>query len=120
MDFEAYLLLAVVFLAVVFAVFAVGAIFNRGRALRNRLHGLAQDPTGMQPLDGRGKQWTERLMKWATPMARLATPNEEEELSTLRRNLMNAGFRQVAAPAVFFAAKATLAMVVPAVISRML
>jgi len=109
---EQILYLALVFLAVVFAVMGVGMLLSRGSAVRDRLRGLSVGGTLLdQPPEA--SEWHARVLKVAAPVAKLATPTAEEDVSKLRARFLNAGIRQASAPVYFFAAKALLAIVLP-------
>ena len=57
--------------------------------------------------------WQERVVKAATPVAKLATPTDEESISRLRVKFLNAGIRNASAPVLYFGAKAFLALLFP-------
>ena len=57
--------------------------------------------------------WVARIMKLSGPLAKLSLPSDGWEMSTLRTRFMNAGFRQPSAPAIYFAAKTSLAAGLP-------
>ncbi len=57
--------------------------------------------------------WVARIIKLSGPLAKLSLPTDGWEMSTLRTRFMNAGFRQPSAPAIYFAAKTTLAAGLP-------
>ncbi|WP_028226047.1 type II secretion system F family protein [Paraburkholderia ferrariae] len=57
--------------------------------------------------------WFEKLVELSRPISRLSVPKEGWEVSALRVRLMNAGWRQPGAVAVYFAAKTALALVLP-------
>lgn len=59
-------------------------------------------------------QWQQKIVKLTGPVAKLALPSEGWEASGLRTRFMNAGNRNASAPGVYFAAKAILAMALPA------
>jgi tight adherence protein C len=82
-------------------------------ALRTRLRRFIgkSDTTQLEP-DG----WVERVAKVTRPLTKLSIPEEGWEKSTLRTRFMNAGWRNPHAPALFFAAKTTLALLGPAII----
>jgi tight adherence protein C len=55
------------------------------------------------------------MAKAARPLTKLSVPEEGWEKSALRTRFMNAGWRNPAAPALYFASKSGLALVLPAV-----
>lgn len=59
--------------------------------------------------------WVERIIRLTGPFAKLSLPAEGWENSRLRIHFMNAGYRNNAAPLLFFAAKTILAFALPAV-----
>ena len=73
---------------------------------RERLRQLAGEPL---PAGGRPGGWIENMVKLSGPLARLSVPDEGWDNAPLRIRFMNAGFRQPAAPVVYFAAKTVLA-----------
>jgi len=106
---EVYLVLAGLFVAVVAAVYSIGAYFFRGPDARKRLRGVVGqvDMTAKELAE-----WQARVVKAATPVARLATP-KDEEVSKIRAKFLNAGFRDPSAPVIYFALKTVLAIGVP-------
>jgi tight adherence protein C len=59
--------------------------------------------------------WAERMARLARPLTKLSVPDEGWEKSALRTRFMNAGWRNPAAPALYFAAKSGLALGAPAI-----
>ena len=59
--------------------------------------------------------WVERIIRLTGPFAKLSLPAEGWENSRLRIHFMNAGYRNSAAPLMFFAAKTILTFALPAV-----
>ena len=106
-----YLALGALFVAVFGFVYGVGGLLWRGRGVRGRL----QDVVGKSALEGAVDlpPWQVRVAKAAGPMASLAAPKKDEEIGRIRAKFMNAGFRDESAPAVYFAAKASLAIALP-------
>lgn len=86
-------------------------------ALRERLRRLL----GQRAVAGMGDaprlRWIERVASVARPLTRLSIPEEGWEKSTLRTRFMNAGWRNPAAPTLYFAAKTVLALLAPAVLA---
>jgi tight adherence protein C len=103
------------FLLVVFAVVGglawLGAVLFVPAALRERL-GQFVRAVDAGTLEKRG--WIERVARMVKPLTRLSVPEEGWEKSALRTRFMNAGWRNPASPAVYFAAKSMLALVLPA------
>jgi tight adherence protein C len=58
-------------------------------------------------------RWIERVASVAKPLTKLSIPEEGWEKSTLRTRFMNAGWRSVAAPTLYFASKTGLALLLP-------
>jgi tight adherence protein C len=105
----------VLFLLIVFAIVCtlvwVGMLLFAPGALRARLaHFL-----GARPEDGNaGGGWLDRIAKAARPLTKLSVPEEGWEKSALRTRFMNAGWRNPAAPGLYFASKSSLALALPA------
>jgi tight adherence protein C len=64
---------------------------------------------------GAQKSWVETVTKVSEHVAKLSLPKDDWDKSALRLRFANAGIRTPSAPAVFFAAKTLLALVLPAV-----
>lgn len=112
MSNEQILYLALIFVAVAAGVLGVGMAVTRGAAVRDRLRGLTSGGSVLdQPPEA--SEWQARILKVATPVARLATPTDMEDVSKLRAKFLHAGIRQPSAPVLFFAAKALLAIGLP-------
>lgn len=78
---------------------------------------LQQLDEGKDVIDSRGESaWVRRVVKLTGPLAKLSLPAEGWENSQLRIRFMNAGYRNSAAPVLFFAAKTLLAMLLPALV----
>ena len=115
MSNDQILYLGLIFVAVVAGVMGIGMVFTRGADVRQRLRGLAGGETVLeQPPEA--SVWTERVVKAAAPVARLATPTSEEDVSNLRARFLHAGIRSTSAPVLFFAAKALLAVLLPMIL----
>lgn len=108
---DLYIYLGVFFVAVVGLVYSVGQMLTRNREMRDRLRDVAG--TVAADSDRDTAAWRVRMMKAAGPVARLATPSTEEEITKVRAKFLHAGFRDTSAPIVFFAAKALLAIGLP-------
>jgi tight adherence protein C len=104
-----------VFLLIVFVIVCVLvwlgiALFAPG-ALRVRLAlFLGRADTG----EVEGGSWLDRVAKAARPLTKLSVPEEGWEKSALRTRFMNAGWRNPAAPTLYFASKSGLALALPA------
>ena len=97
MSNDQILYLGLIFVAVVAGVMGIGMVFTRGADVRQRLRGLAGGETVLeQPPEA--SVWTERVVKAAAPVARLATPTSEEDVSNLRARFLHAGIRSTSAP----------------------
>ncbi|MCM5572077.1 type II secretion system F family protein [Burkholderiaceae bacterium FT117] len=109
---EQILYLALIFVAVASGVIGVGLIVTRGSEVRERLRGLTAGGTVLdQPAEV--GEWQAKVVKVAAPVAKLATPTSEEEVSNLRAKFLHAGIRSPSAPVLYFAAKALLAAILP-------
>lgn len=82
-------------------------------ALRTRLRNFIGKSDSTQ-LESSG--WVERVAKVTQPLTKLSLPEEGWEKSALRTRFMNAGWRNPAAPTLFFASKTVLALFGPAVV----
>jgi tight adherence protein C len=113
MQQDVTLFLALLGLAVAGIVFSVGSFVFRGRGLRDRLRGVVGEQAAAQAA---GPAWQGRVAKAAGPVAKLATPTDEEEISRVRARFVHAGFRDPSAPVIFFALKALLSIGLPLVL----
>ena len=86
-------------------VFGTGSMRSRLASFRGKAEVSALESDG----------WVEKVVKVATPFSRLALPEEGWERSALRTRFMNAGWRNPSAPALYFAAKSVLALLLPAI-----
>jgi tight adherence protein C len=104
------------FLLIVFAI-ACGLIwlgmmlFSPG-TLRARLT-ESTAPSDADAADRR-RGWIEQVVRTVRPLTKLSVPDEGWEKSALRARFMNAGWRNPAAPALYFASKTVLALILPA------
>ena len=108
-------LLALVFCAV-FGAAVLGLRLLTRTPVRRRLAALSDEAGPARPPGASGGPWVEQLIRLTTPLARLSSPDADWERSAIRTRFMNAGFRHAGAPAVFFAAKTLLAMLLPGVL----
>jgi tight adherence protein C len=109
----------ILFLLLVFAVVA-GLAWWAMQALssgplRERLKSMSGS-SDAAPAPGQG-EWVEKVARVAEPFSRLSLPEEGWEQSALRTRFMNAGWRQAAAPKLYFAAKTLLALGMPSLVA---
>jgi tight adherence protein C len=105
--------LGLLFIAVFGAAMLALRLFSSD-PVRNRLDAVIGRPA-VAPGSQEG-EWLARIVKLTGPLARLSLPDEGWETSSLRMRFMNAGLRSALAPAIFFAAKTTLAAGLPLVL----
>lgn len=74
--------------------------------------GAAAGTPGMDADDS--PAWMETVTKVSHRVAKLSLPKDDWDKSALRRRFANAGMRSETAPAIYFAAKTLLALVLPA------
>ncbi|MFM0403585.1 type II secretion system F family protein [Paraburkholderia aspalathi] len=72
-------------------------------------HADAEDESGAE------RSWVETVTKVSERVARLSLPKDDWDKSALRLRFANAGIRTPSAPAIYFAAKTLLALVLPVV-----
>lgn len=105
--------LGLVFLSVLGGAFAVMRLGAR-TVVRGRIDSLSKEPgaaAGPQRMP-----LIETIAKLTSPLARLSLPDDNWERSAIRSRFIMAGFRQPSAPAIFFAAKTLLALLLPALL----
>lgn len=107
------LYLGLVFVAVAAGVLGVGMVIGRDAEVRERLRGIGAGPGTVLDQPPEAGAWQEKVLKVAKPVAKLATPTDEEDVSRLRARFLHAGIRQPSAPVLFYAAKALLALGLP-------
>jgi len=61
----------------------------------------------------RGSRWIEAVVNAAAPLAKLSVPTEGWENSSVRTRFINAGWRTPSTPALFYAGKTGLAVLLP-------
>jgi tight adherence protein C len=103
-------LLALVFGGVFGASFLLLRLSGRN-AVRERIDSLAEGT--LKPRAPKRTGWAERLQKYTAPLAKLSLPEENWESSLIRKRFINAGFRHPSTPALYFAGKTLLALVLP-------
>jgi tight adherence protein C len=109
------------FLLIVFAVVCclawLAAVLFAPAALRARLVSfMGHKDDGQTERNG----WIERVARAAKPLTKLSVPDEGWEKSALRTRFMNAGWRNPAAPTLYFASKTALALGLPALVGIVL
>jgi len=110
------LFLLVVFVVVCCLAWLAAALFAPA-ALRARLASF-MGHRGDDQAERSG--WVERVAHAARPLTRLSVPEEGWEKSALRTRFMNAGWRNPAAPTLYFASKTVLALSLPALVGLVL
>jgi len=101
--------LALVFFAVLGGAFGVMRLSTR-TAVQSRIDALSQGGGGGTPQQ---RPLIEHIVKLTSPLARLSLPDDNWERSAIRTRFIMAGFRHPSAPAIFFAAKTLLALLLP-------
>lgn len=116
------LILVLVFLSVAGVTLGVTLWLNRRAAVSERIGQLEQKPGGEKAEEerNRGREWLVKVAQVAGPMAKLSTPKEGWETSSLRVRFMQAGLRDAHWPAVFFGAKTVLALGLPGMLAVLL
>lgn len=115
------LILVLVFLSVAGVTLGLTLWLNRRAALSERIGQLergAEEAEEKSPTSAR--EWLVKVAQVAGPMAKLSTPKEGWETSSLRVRFMQAGLRDAHWPAVFFGAKTALALGLPATLAVLL
>lgn len=106
-------ILILVFFAVTGVVWGAAQWFGRGSALRQRLDQLVGADDGGEKSLIAGSEWHAKVIKMVGPMAKLSTPKAGWEESNLRVRFMQAGLREASWPAIYFASKTVLALLLP-------
>lgn len=107
------LILVLVFFAVTGLALGAAFWFNRGEAVKQRLDQLvSHEGSGEKSLTA-GSEWQAKVVRIVGPMARLSATKTGWEESTLRLRFMRAGLREASWPAVYFASKTVLALLLP-------
>lgn len=109
----AQLLFLVIVFGVVVALALLALLIFFPGTLRQRLFG-SMAPAASDAVVEHG--WVERVARAAQPFSKLSLPEDGWERSPLRTRFMNAGWRQAGAPALYFAAKTVLALLLPTVL----
>lgn len=114
MTAEQIVYLGLIFVAVFLGMLGVGFVLMRGADVRDRLRAITPESALEKSRnDAPSGPIAQALMRVAEPVAKLATPEEEEKLTQLRARFLHAGLRKASAPIVFFAAKAFLVIALP-------
>lgn len=106
-------ILILIFLAVTGLAMSVTLWFSRDPALRQRLNQLVNPESKGEKSLIAGSEWQAKVIKAVGPMAKLSTPKVGWDESSLRVRFMQAGLREAAWPAIYFAAKTVLALLWP-------
>src|SRR5690606_25606367 len=110
---EQTIFLVIVFLAVAGIAYAIMLIVSPG-ATQVRLKQIARKGNTLDK-DKEADDWKETVVKLSEPLAKLSLPEEDLNKSAVRARFMHAGFRSSAAPAIYFATKTVLALMLPAI-----
>jgi tight adherence protein C len=111
-------ILQLAFLGTLFLAVFAGAMLALRRLAAKPVQGRL-DTIGTRAAAGANSApnpWVTRIIKLTGPLAKLSVPDEGWENSVMRTRFMNAGFRQSAAPIIYFTAKTALAVGLPLVI----
>lgn len=109
MDTLSFLILAALFLAVSLGTYSLGARLVRSTATAPDIPPPQQPRARISTGD-----WVARITAVAGPLARLALPAEDGVLTAMRMKFLHAGLRHPDWPKFHFAAKALLALALPA------
>jgi tight adherence protein C len=105
-------LLAVLFLIVFCIVLVVLRLFA-GNAVQVRLDTLDGKKVDTDKGRRTSQRWMARVVSLTRPLAKLSVPEEGWEESPVRIRFINAGWRKSTAPALFYAAKTGLTLLLP-------
>ena len=112
MNMQVFILI-LVFLGVMGTTLGLMRWFNRHESVGQRLAQIdSSHDSEEQGLTG-GSQWHARVAKVFGPMAKVSSPKTGWEESNLRVRFMQAGLRQFSWPAIYFASKTILALLLP-------
>lgn len=106
-------ILVLVFLAVTGLILGVEYWFRQREFVEQRLAQLDSPDAGAEQSLTAGSEWQAKVVRVAGPMARLSAPKTGWEASSLRVRFMQAGLREASWPAVYFAGKTVLALLLP-------
>lgn len=106
-------ILALIFLGVAGVVGALGTLVGGNSRLRERMRAFGAAPARADTasVDAATESPLQRIV---APVARIATPDDEADITRFRARFYNAGIRNRSAPVFFFALKAGLALGLPA------
>jgi tight adherence protein C len=113
----AHLLFLLIVFAIVGGLAALAMVIFSPRTISERLN-VFMGKAEVSQLESGG--WVERVAKVAQPFTKLSLPEEGWEKSALRTLFMNAGWRNPAAPTLYFASKTVLALGIPSVLALVL
>jgi tight adherence protein C len=113
----AHLLFLLIVFAIVGGLATLAMVIFSPRTIRERL-AVFMGKAEVSQLETGG--WVERVAKVAQPFTKLSLPEEGWEKSALRTLFMNAGWRNPAAPTLYFASKTVLALGIPSVLALVL
>ncbi|PKB24530.1 type II secretion system F family protein [Janthinobacterium sp. 64] len=105
-------LLVVLFL-IVFGIVLVLARLFAGNAVQVRLDTLDGKKVDTDKGRRTSQRWMARVVSLTRPLAKLSLPEEGWEESPIRIRFINAGWRKSTAPALFYAAKTGLTLLLP-------
>ncbi|SEF04519.1 tight adherence protein C [Burkholderia sp. WP9] len=114
MKIEQIVMLGVMFL-IVFGAALKAMTLLRPDPVQRRIEELGQPGVPVEADAGAQKNWVETVTKLSERVAKLSLPKEDWDKSALRLRFANAGIRTPSAPALYFAAKTVLALVLPAI-----
>jgi tight adherence protein C len=106
-------ILALLFLGVAGVVGALSSLLGGNARMRERLRLIGGGP--VQRAGNVDAEAPSALQRMVAPVARIATPDDEGDITRFRAKFFNAGIRSRAAPIYFFAVKAALALGAPLV-----
>jgi len=106
------LLFLVVVFVIVCSLVGLGMMLFAPEALRTRLFGSMGSS---QDMHADSRTWTERVARVVRPLTKLSVPEEGWTESALRTRFISAGWRNPAAPTLYFASKSVLSLLMPAI-----
>lgn len=109
-------ILALLFM-IVFGIALKAMSLLRPDPLKRRIRQIATVSGGAtQTSEPQDTRWVESITKVSKRVARFSLPSEDWSRSLLRVRFINAGLRSESAPAMYFASKTLLALVLPAIV----
>ena len=114
MRIEQIVVLGLMFL-IVFGAMLKAMMLLRPDPLQRRIDRVGTSATLDESDSGEQKTWVEAVTKMSHHVAKLSLPKEDWDKSTLRLQFAKAGIRNPSAPALYFAAKTLLALVLPVI-----